>query len=68
MKNDRITMIVRPIDAIKLLKVSRTTLWRWEQNGTMPPRVEIAPGIWVWRGEDLKRWVDNLSERRTSCN
>jgi predicted DNA-binding transcriptional regulator AlpA len=42
-------VIFRPQRLADLLDVDRTCIWRWRQNGTLPPPVEIA-GIkgWTW--------------------
>jgi predicted DNA-binding transcriptional regulator AlpA len=41
--------LVRIDDLVKLLKVSRTTLWRWVQGGYLQKPLRLSANIVAWR-------------------
>lgn len=36
--------------------VSRNTVWRWLQHGTIPQPVKLSPGCTRWRLSDVEAW------------
>ncbi|XSG86477.1 MAG: helix-turn-helix transcriptional regulator [Methylohalobius sp. ZOD2] len=44
-------------DLTELLKVSRTTIWRWQRQGYLPPPSRIGPRRPVWRREVIEEWI-----------
>ncbi|MGE0810837.1 MAG: helix-turn-helix transcriptional regulator [Immundisolibacter sp.] len=34
--------------------VGRTTIWRWTQEGRLPPAVRLSPGVTRWRLCDIE--------------
>ena len=42
-------------DVVKILGVSRASIWRWSKSGKMPP---IHGSCHRFRGDELKRWCD----------
>ncbi len=49
----------------KLIGVDPSTLWRWERDGVLPPRIQIGPGVKGWTEEMLKEVLD---QRRREAN
>lgn len=49
--------IIRPKELSKLLSVSTTTLWRWESNGELPKKIELAGRAVGWRYGDIQKWL-----------
>jgi predicted DNA-binding transcriptional regulator AlpA len=43
--------------------VSRTTIWRWVEDGILPPPVQISPGTTRWNGEAIDQ-LDAEREQR----
>jgi len=49
---------------LEITGLSRTTIWRREQDGTFPPPIRLggegtrAVG---WREQDIYDWIDSLS-------
>ena len=41
--------------------VSVNTLWRWAREGNFPRPIKLAPGVTVWKAEDVEAW-----EQRTA--
>lgn len=37
--------------------VGRTTLWRWERDGLIPPRRRIGPGVAGWLEREVDEWL-----------
>lgn len=53
----RLSRIVRPAQAARLLGISRATLYRWEASGRLAPRVILGPNTSGWREEDLAAFI-----------
>ncbi|MFU8806863.1 MAG: AlpA family phage regulatory protein [Bradymonadaceae bacterium] len=45
----------------KQIGVSRTTIYRWINEGTFPPSVRISAGAVRWRSEDIEEWHKQLA-------
>ncbi len=41
----------------KALDVNRSTLWRWERDGYLPPRIKIGPGAGAWPDATIQQWL-----------
>lgn len=41
--------------------VTRTTPWRWVQQGTFPRPVKLSPGCTRWLLDDIERWEASQS-------
>lgn len=52
--------VLRRKDLMSLLKVSRTTVWRWERDGVLPPIRTIGPGVEGWLESDLDHYLESL--------
>lgn len=48
--------IVRRNDLLKLLQVSRTTLWRLEREGTFPHAIQIGKRAQGYLESDVVAW------------
>jgi prophage regulatory protein len=53
-----LSRIVRPIEAARLLGITRATLYRWEKAGRLAPRVILGPGTSGWKEEDLAAFIE----------
>ena len=49
--------ILRPNEVVEMLGVSRTTLWRWERSGNLPPKLVLGPHSIGWLESDLAEWI-----------
>ena len=54
--------ILRPNELAEKLGVSRTTLWRWERQGLLPPRVSVGPNTRGWLAETIDRFWSQRTE------
>ena len=41
----------------KALSVSRATLYKWRDNGTLPAPVRLPGRVLRWRREEVEAWV-----------
>ena len=60
MKNE-IPAILRYQDLRELLKISRSTLARWEVKEQFPRRVSIGENSIGWRSDQVKQWLQDRS-------
>ncbi len=51
--------ICREKEVLGTLGISRSTLWRWEYNGTFPRRRRIGPGIIGWLESEVQEWINS---------
>ncbi|NDY95048.1 helix-turn-helix transcriptional regulator [Wenzhouxiangella limi] len=42
--------------------VSRATWYSWIRQGIAPPPIKLGPRASAWRVEDIRAFVENLSE------
>ena len=55
--------LLRVKDLIRLLKVSRTTLWRWVQRGQLSRPLPLSANVIAWRRSAV---VDFLRRRENA--
>jgi len=56
--------IIRPSELCDMLCVSKTTLWRWENDGQLPSRIQIAKRAVGWRYRDIEQWLNQREAKR----
>lgn len=44
---------LRERQILALIPVSRSTLWRWVDEGRFPKPLKLAPGVTVWHEHDV---------------
>lgn len=49
--------IIRPMVLAERLGIDHSTLWRWEQDGHIPPATQISPGVRGWPEREIRRWL-----------
>ena len=47
------------------LGVSRTTLYRWMEDGHFPKPIRLGPNTIAWRASDLDQWLDDRAKALT---
>lgn len=53
--------VVRPNELAERLGVARTTLWRWQREGRLPPPQLVGPNVRGWLEADLDQWWEARS-------
>ena len=43
----------------KIVHLSATTIWRLEQEGSFPARIQFAPGRVGWKSTDIEIWINS---------
>ena len=54
---------IRPIEVLRMIGVSRTTLWRMVQAGAFPKPVRITDRSRGYLLEDVEAWMKARAER-----
>ena len=49
--------ILRPKDLIKMLGISRTSLWRLEREGCFPKHLQLGVRSIGWKLSDVNQWI-----------
>ena len=39
------------------MPISRSTLWRWVNEGKFPKPIKLSEGVTVWRVEEVEAWL-----------
>ncbi len=52
--------LIRPAELAEMISVSRSTLWRMEQKGELPPRRQISKRCVGWFESDIIQWLQKL--------
>ena len=45
-------------DMEKILKVHRTTIYRWCKDGFLPMPAKLGKRVVAWRSDDIQDWMD----------
>ncbi len=59
---------VRPVEVVKMLGVSRTTLWRMVQAGAFPKPVRITERNRGYLLDDVQAWMEARLEASLPAN
>ncbi len=54
--------VVRCRELEALLGISRTTLWRWERKGLLPPRRHYGPNVVGWPASVIEEWKESKDQ------
>lgn len=55
---DTITGYIRQRELLKILGVSRITLYQWRRSGVFPAGVRLGPNVLGWRRDLVQEWLD----------
>jgi predicted DNA-binding transcriptional regulator AlpA len=53
-------VLIREPEVLRIVPISRATLWSRVRAGTFPAPVKISDRVSAWRVEDVARWVESL--------
>lgn len=53
------TGFVRQPQVLRLVPVSKSTLWRRVRAKTFPAPVKLSAGVTAWRVEELRQWISS---------
>ena len=56
--------VLRPREVVKIVGISRSTLWRYVVAGKFPKPVKPTPSTIGWCQSDMSRW---LAQRRAEA-
>ncbi len=59
--NDDIPKILRYEDLKKLMKISRSSLYRWEKKD-FPKRIQLGENSIGWREHEVREWLKNRTK------
>jgi prophage regulatory protein len=49
--------MLRLPDVVEKIGVHAATLYRWEQKGLFPRRIQIGPHTVAWRADEIEAWL-----------
>lgn len=49
--------IIRASELAKMLTISKPTIWRMEQRGELPPKIQITERVSGWWESDILEWM-----------
>jgi prophage regulatory protein len=56
--------IIRKKELLNSLGVSDATLWRWEQAGAFPKRIQLGGNSVGWPESEIQAWQDRKKAER----
>ena len=51
---------IREKDLLKIIPISKSTLWRKVANGTFPKPIKISTKVTAWIVEDIHVWASEI--------
>ncbi|WP_421254554.1 helix-turn-helix transcriptional regulator [Aeromonas sp. 600948] len=52
-------IIIRPAQLALELGVSKTTLWRWRNEGVLPHPINLGPRLVGWERTVINQWIES---------
>jgi predicted DNA-binding transcriptional regulator AlpA len=59
--------LYRTMRLAKLFDVNATTIWRWKNNGTLPPPDVKMPGFEAWTEEQIQGVIKQRRQETTDA-
>ncbi len=56
--SEPITKFIDIFELMDCLRVSRTTIKRWNSNGSMPEGIRIGPRLVRWERAVIEEWIE----------
>lgn len=60
--------IIRAAQVAERLGISRTTVWRWVQEGRLPQPTRYGRNTTGWREADINTWIARIFDESTAIN
>ncbi|MDR2870835.1 MAG: helix-turn-helix domain-containing protein [Deferribacteraceae bacterium] len=60
--------VLRVKDAAQFLGISKSTFWRWVQQGSIPQGIHLSPRVTVWRREVLEGVLNRFEDGGAVCH
>tara|TARA_R110001583_G_scaffold195445_1_gene373725 strand:- start:11820 stop:12005 length:186 start_codon:yes stop_codon:yes gene_type:complete len=54
--------ILRIADIMQMFSLSKSSVWRYTKNGTLPTPIYIGNRVFGWRKSTIFEWLDSLEE------
>ena len=51
-------------EVLKLVGVTRSTLYRWMDAGTFPKQIQLASRTVVWNEQEVTKWMEDRMASR----
>jgi len=62
------TRIMRTDEVVERTGLSRSSIWRQEQNGSFPARRKIGRKAVGWLSSEVKAWIENRPRATTEIH
>ena len=59
-------LFLRQTDVLRLIGVSRSTLWRMIARGDFPDRVKLSSNISAWSADDVVAWAQGVKANNSN--
>jgi len=59
---------LRMPDVVRIVRLSRSTIWRLEKRGQFPRRRIIGTRAVGWSSLDIRSWIESRAESQISDN
>ncbi len=60
--------VIRFAEVRSKVGLSRTTIWRLEQDGRFPRRRQLSAGAVGWIAEEVEEWLQNRPSTRAATD